>query len=328
MTLKKCKIKDLGHIYTGNTPPTSDRKYYGDKYPLIKPTDMMIDGRYIGETGESLSEEGYNLFKGKLVPENTPCVVTIGTIGKLCLTKESSFCNQAVNSIVVNRELYDPLYVFYLMKISNHKVKFLSSGTASGRENVSKTAFENIEIDVHNLPNQRKITAILSAYDDLIENNTRRTRILEEMAQALYEEWCLYFRYPGHENDKMVDSPMGNIPEGWEVASFPDYVFFQEGPGLRKWQWTEKGMKVINVTNILSDGNINVNNTNRYISLEEFSTKYSHFLVDYLDIVIASSGNTYGKIGRINRNHLPLMMNTSVIRLHSLNEDTLHPDYL
>ncbi|MCK5342054.1 MAG: restriction endonuclease subunit S, partial [Candidatus Heimdallarchaeota archaeon] len=222
MTLKKCKIKDLGHIYTGNTPPTSDRKYYGDKYPLIKPTDMMIDGRYIGKTGESLSEEGYNLFKGKLVPENTPCVVTIGTIGKLCLTKEPSFCNQAVNSIVVNRELYDPLYVFYLMKISNHKVKFLSSGTASGRENVSKTAFENIEIDVHNLPNQRKITAILSAYDDLIENNTRRIKILEEMAQALYREWFVKFRFLGHEKVKMVESELGIVPEGWEVKGLGD----------------------------------------------------------------------------------------------------------
>jgi len=224
MNLNKCKIKDLGLIYTGNTPPKSERKYYGDKYPLIKPTDMRIDGRYIGKTEESLSEEGYNLFKGKLGPENTPCVVTIGTIVKLCLTKEPSFCNQAVNSIVVNRELYDPLYVFYLMKKSNHKVKSLNSGTASGRENVSKTAFENIEVEVFPLPTQRKIASIISTYDDLIENNTRRIKILEEMAQSLYCEWFVKFRFPGHEKVKMVESELGMVPEGWKIKKLGDIV--------------------------------------------------------------------------------------------------------
>ena len=67
------------------------------------------------------------------------------------------------------------------------------------------------------LPTQRKIASILSAYDDLIENNTRRIAILEEMAQAIYREWFVNFRFPGHENVKLVDSPLGQIPEGWEA---------------------------------------------------------------------------------------------------------------
>ena len=64
---------------------------------------------------------------------------------------------------------------------------------------------------------QRKIAAILSAYDDLIENNTRRIKILEDMAQTLYQEWFVHFRFPGHENVPMVESPLGPIPQGWEV---------------------------------------------------------------------------------------------------------------
>ncbi len=64
---------------------------------------------------------------------------------------------------------------------------------------------------------QLKIATILSAYDDLIENNLRRIKILEEMAQLIYKEWFVHFRFPGHENVKMVDSPLGEIPEGWEV---------------------------------------------------------------------------------------------------------------
>lgn len=72
------------------------------------------------------------------------------------------------------------------------------------------------------LPTQRKIASILSAYDDLIENNTRRIAILEEMAQAIYREWFVNFRFPGHENVKLVDSPLGQIPEGWEVVTIGD----------------------------------------------------------------------------------------------------------
>jgi type I restriction enzyme S subunit len=73
-------------------------------------------------------------------------------------------------------------------------------------------------------PHRRKIAAILSAYDDLIENNTRRIAILEEMAQLLYREWFVHFRFPGHKQAAMVDSELGPIPEGWEVVKFADIV--------------------------------------------------------------------------------------------------------
>jgi len=120
----------------------------------------------------------------------------------------------------------------------------------------------------------------------------------------------------------------GKVRAEWEVAKFPTVVFFQEGPGLRKWQWTNVGMKVINVTNILSDGQIDTANTRRFISLDEFNEKYRHFAVDDGDIVIASSGNTYGKIGRISAKDLPVMMNTSVIRLRSADKRRLDDDFL
>ena len=66
------------------------------------------------------------------------------------------------------------------------------------------------------LETQRRIAAILGSIDDLIENNRRRIELLEQMAQAIYREWFVHFRYPGHENDELVDSPLGPIPSGWE----------------------------------------------------------------------------------------------------------------
>ena len=123
-------------------------------------------------------------------------------------------------------------------------------------------------------------------------------------------------------------SSYGTIPGHWEVAALPDVVFFQEGPGLRKWQWTESGMKVINVTNILGDGRIDTSNTSRFISNAEFEKTYQHFSVDAGDIVVASSGNTYGKVGRISARDVPLMMNTSVIRFRSSDSTKLNDDFL
>ena len=74
------------------------------------------------------------------------------------------------------------------------------------------------------LPTQRKIAAILSAYDDLIENNTRRIKILEDMAQTFYQEWFVHFRFPGHEDVPMVESALGPIPQGWEVKKVKEIV--------------------------------------------------------------------------------------------------------
>ncbi|MEW6584960.1 MAG: restriction endonuclease subunit S [Nitrospirota bacterium] len=82
--------------------------------------------------------------------------------------------------------------------------------------NLRKDDIEGFSIPIHR--NYERIAAILSTYDDLIENNLRRIKILEEMAQNLYREWFAKFRFPGHQKVKMVDSPLGKIPEGWEVS--------------------------------------------------------------------------------------------------------------
>ena len=84
------------------------------------------------------------------------------------------------------------------------------------------------------LPTQRKIAAVLSAYDDLIENNTRRIKILEEMASAIYREWFVEFRFPGHEGVEMVESELGLIPQGWEVKQLGEVAYNYIGKIVQK----------------------------------------------------------------------------------------------
>ena len=107
------------------------------------------------------------------------------------------------------------------------------------------------------------------------------------------------------------------VPKGWSRLKLPEFAWFQEGPGLRNWQFTDFGCKVINITNIVN-GTLDLSKTDRHISQEELEEKYSHFLCDAGDIVLASSGNSYCKHGIVRKQDLPLVMNTSVIRFKAL----------
>jgi type I restriction enzyme S subunit len=125
-----------------------------------------------------------------------------------------------------------------------------------------------MEINLPDLPTQRKIAGILSAYDDLIENNLRRIKILEQMTQSLYREWFVHFRFPrdpseasakagGHESATFKDSELGRIPEGWQATTLGEFVDkksvqLQTGPfgtQLKASHYSHEGTPVINVRN-------------------------------------------------------------------------------
>ncbi len=112
-----------------------------------------------------------------------------------------------------------------------------------------------------------------------------------------------------------------DLPAKWSIRDLPDLLFFQEGPGVRNWQFTDHGVKLLNVRNI-NFGKINLDATSVHISEEEAYGKYAHFLADAGDLVIASSGivvdNFHNKIAFISEEHLPLCMNTSTIRFKVL----------
>jgi len=116
----------------------------------------------------------------------------------------------------------------------------------------------------------------------------------------------------------------------WKIVDLPDIVSFQEGPGVRKSQYTQDGVKLLNVAN-LQKGKVDLSTSERYISKEEAYGRYEHFLVDEGDLIIASSGIQISyfeeKMGFITKKHLPLCMNTSTIRFNTLNENILNIRY-
>jgi type I restriction enzyme, S subunit len=220
MMRKKVNIKDLGTIITGTTPPTKQREYYGDIYNFIKPSNIDLDSRFFESSPEKLSMDAYEKYKNSFIPPYSTCVVTIGSIGeKICMTREISLTNQQINSVIPDKDKYDNMFIFYLLKHNLYKVKAANGGSSSGRENVNKSSFGNIEVEVPDLPTQRKIGKLLSSYDDLIENNLKRIKLLEESSELIYKEWFVNLRFPGYEKCNIVDE----LPEGWENKSAKEF---------------------------------------------------------------------------------------------------------
>ena len=219
-------INELGRVVTGHTPPTSKREYYGNSYPFLKPTDMVIGQKYTYVTEEGFSDLAVAKYKSSLIPKGSTCVVCIGTLGeKMSMAHCDLFTNQSINSIIPDKR-YDPHYVYYLLKHNLYRVKALNKGTASGREFVSKSTFLDLEIDViEDLNSQRKVASVLGAYDNLIENNQKQIKLLEEAAKRLYKEWFVDLRFPGYEDVHIVDG----VPEGWKQSKVTELLEIKYG---------------------------------------------------------------------------------------------------
>ena len=139
---------------------------------------------------------------------------------------------------------YDSQYVGFVIESDEYKrfIQLNLGGAAQPQANAQ--VLTSFPIPLPSLPAQRKIAAILSVYDDLIENNTRRIKILEDMAQTLYQEWFVHFRFLGHENVPTVESPLGPIPEGWKVRSLGEMcdVLMGQSPKSEFYNQTGEGL--------------------------------------------------------------------------------------
>ncbi len=128
-----------------------------------------------------------------------------------------------------------PLFASYFFLTAEHQ-RWMMNQCSHGATmaSLNQGILERIELPLPRLPIQRRIAGILSAYDELIENSQRRIKILEAMARALYREWFVHFRFPGHESVALVSSPLGEIPQGWEVKRLGEVLELNYGRALKK----------------------------------------------------------------------------------------------
>jgi len=116
----------------------------------------------------------------------------------------------------------DRRFIYHLFNSKSVRQQIRASASGTKIRHTAPSRIAGVKVRVPAMPTQRRIASILSAYDELIENSQRRIKILESMARALYREWFVHCRFPGHENHPRVASPLGEIPEGWEVRNVKD----------------------------------------------------------------------------------------------------------
>lgn len=135
-----------------------------------------------------------------------------GSLGTIQLVKEP-FWPHNTSLWVKDFKGNEPIFVYYRLQ----GLDFARFNAGAGVPTLNRNHLDNLEVEVPPVPVQRRIASVLAAYDDLVERNVRRIRILDEIARALYREWFLRFRFPGREKVALAASPVGPIPQGWEL---------------------------------------------------------------------------------------------------------------
>lgn len=219
----------------------------------------------------------------------------LGNVG--IIREENTFLGQRTVQYVIDEKIADKFFLmYYLMSYQGQaQIKALGSGSTVHHMRVPDS--KKIMIPKVPLEIQKKVGFILSQYDELIINNTKKIKILEEIAQRLYEEWFVHFKFAGHEKAKMIDSELGKIPEGWKLLPFPELVAIQRGKSYRSIDLSDdEGLEFINLKCIERNGGFRRDGLKKYTG----DYKDGHIVNDG-DIVMAVTDMTQARdlVGRV-----------------------------
>ena len=238
MSHKIVKLDDIcTKIVSGGTPKSTIVSFYNPKeIPWLKTGEVNYSRIY--DTATYISQEGLDRSSAKLIPINSVIVAMYGqgdTAGRVAINKIPLSTNQACCNLIIDNSKANYEYIYYLLTTLYEKLVSLKNGGAQPNLNVK--TIKSIEITLPDLKAQNIVASILSAYDDLIENNQKQIKLLEEAAQRLYKEWFIDLRFPGHENVEIVDG----LPKGWNKCSIDEIFRIRYGKTLPTSKISNKG---------------------------------------------------------------------------------------
>ena len=228
---KWVKLGEVGIVITGKTPSSKHPEDWGYDMPFVTPTDYRNYRKFAYDSERYLSNAGINKLKNKVLPENSVLVTCIGSdMGKVVINKLPVITNQQINSIIPNRNIIFPDFLYYVLVYNYETLRiFASNGTAVPILN--KTDFENIEISTPPLPEQKAIAEVLSSIDDKIDLLHRQNKTLEEMAMTLFRQW-------------FIEPTKDGLPEGWDIGKFEENLKIVYGKNLPTSKLQDSGYPV------------------------------------------------------------------------------------
>lgn len=202
--------------------------------PVIRGANLPLDQRFSADDFVFVSEQKADDLRANLAFPGDVVVTQRGTLGQVGLIPYSApfprfVISQSQMKVTVDPSKANNQFVYYALRSPEVQHRILSSALTSGVPHINLGLFEDLRIPSPELGIQRTIAGALAAYDELIENNLRRIEILEAMAQAIYKEWFVNFRFPGHEQVSRVSTEIGLIPESWKAGTLNDLLVLQRG---------------------------------------------------------------------------------------------------
>lgn len=269
-------LDKLGSISRGKSKhrPRNDKSLFGGKYPFIQTADVKAAGLYLTEYSETYSDKG--LAQSKLWPTGTLCITIAANIADTTILGIDACFPDSVMGFIPFEGVSNVKFVKYAFDILQRDCKKISQGTA--QDNLSWKKLSTIKFPAPDIDIQNNIVSILSVYDDLIENNQKQIKLLEEAAQRLYKEWFVDLRFPGYEDVAIVDG----VPEGWQKEKLIDIADVQYGFAFDGSLFNSqgKGTPIIRIRNIPSG------TTNDYTTQEADE----QYIVSNGDIVVGMDG--------------------------------------
>lgn len=215
----------LGELYEVHNGLSKGRQFFGSGYPFLSFSTVFNNWflpKILSDLVQSSDKEreSYSILRGDIFITRTS--ETMDELGMSSVALRD-YPNATYNGFTKRLRPIDsqrilPEFIGYYLRCNEFRNQFVAFSTMTTRASLRNEDLLSIEVPVPPMPTQRRIADILSAYDDLIENNRKQIKLLEEAAQRLYKEWFVDLRFPGHEHAKIVDG----VPEGWGTATLGD----------------------------------------------------------------------------------------------------------
>lgn len=280
MELKKYKMKDIVTFLNGRAylmPELQDK----GKYRILRVGNLSGGN-------DSWYYSDMELDENKYCENGDLLYAWACTFGPHLWKEEKVIYHYHVWKLIEKKERVDKIYLYYYLLYQTPL--YLGGVNGATMVHITKQNMEKKTVYVPaSLPTQQKIASILSSYDRLIENNTRRIRLLEQMAENLYKEWFVRFRFPEHEKVEMVNG----LPKGWRAIHIKELAQLKSGYAFKSEWFIEEGEAVAKIKDI---GNILMDTSSFSYVDKENCIKAKKFLLTIGDLTIALTGATIGKI--------------------------------
>lgn len=224
---KLYKLSEIVEIIGGGTPKTTVAEYWGGQIPWLSVVDFAGGNRWVYKTVKMITQKGLEESSAKILKKGELIISARGTVGEIAQLGCDMAFNQSCYGLNGKQSIVENDYLYYLLKISVDDLKRNTHGAVF--DTITSQTFDYINVALPSLQQQRAIAKILSDLDEKIELNNQTNRTLEAIGQALFKRWFVDFEFPGkngkpHKSSggKMIDSELGEIPEGWAIKGISD----------------------------------------------------------------------------------------------------------